>query len=90
MCYYIEFYYVLLHIYYYVLLQHYYIIITNGKSCNNDPISVSYGSYAKKKHLLLPYYYVIITPGSITTHYYLFQSPEKADDTLTYGFPLSM
>ena len=26
------------------------------------------------------YYYVIITPGSIITHYYLFQSPELADE----------
>jgi len=30
-------------------------------------------------YLIITYYYVIITPGSIITHYYLFQSPELAD-----------
>ena len=29
----------------------------------------------------ITYYYVIITPGSIITHYYLFQSLELADGT---------
>ena len=30
-------------------------------------------------YTIITYYYVIITPGSIITHYYLFQSPELAD-----------
>ena len=31
-------------------------------------------------YIIITYYYVIITSGSIITHYYLFQSPELADD----------
>ena len=31
-------------------------------------------------YTIITYYYVIITPCSIITHYYLFQSPELADD----------
>ena len=30
-------------------------------------------------YTFITYHYVIITPGSIITHYYLFQSPELAD-----------
>ena len=30
-------------------------------------------------YTIITYYFVIITPGSIFTHYYLFQSPELAD-----------
>ena len=33
-------------------------------------------------YTIITYYYVIITPGSIITHYYLFQSPELADGSL--------
>ena len=33
-------------------------------------------------YTIITYYYVIITPGSIITHYYLFQSPDLADDRL--------
>ena len=30
-------------------------------------------------YTIIMYHYVIITPGSIITHYYLFQSPELSD-----------
>ena len=36
-------------------------------------------------YTIITYYYVIITPGSIITHYYLFQSPELADVDATAG-----
>ena len=29
--------------------------------------------------IIITYHYIIITPGSIITHYYLFQSPKLAD-----------
>ena len=66
-----------------LLLHYYYIIITNRISYNNDSISVM-------QRVSLYYYtdithsYAIITPGSITTHYYLFQSPKLADDTVIF------
>ena len=34
-------------------------------------------------YTIITYYYVIITPGSIITHYYLFQSAEFADGCTT-------
>ena len=32
--------------------------------------------------IIISYYYVIIIQGGFITHYYLFQSPELADDSL--------
>ena len=66
------------------LLHHYYIIITSLLPRENHVIMIPLLRIMQRVGLhyciIITFHYVIITPGFIITHYYLFQSPELADE----------